>query len=127
MFARRDKLVLPILMLLIPFGASSSPVHCPLQVTPPSTAASKNTSHYLDSIEVFDGPPRDLASLVPDEEASPGRPLARWIFASQRRRSLWLVCGYNGTDHKIKHELPNTIKQCEVTFKGNLPQVIDCS
>lgn len=127
MFSRRGKLVLSFLMLLIPIGACFSPIHCPIQVTAPIAAGSKTTSHYLDSIEVFDGPPRELASLIPDEEAGPGRPWTRWIFAPQRRRSLWLVCGYKGTDLKIKHELPNTITQCEVTFKGSSPQAVDCS
>jgi hypothetical protein len=105
----------------------ASPVECPAELKAPATAGGKATVHRLQSVDVFDGDPRELASLVPDEQPGRGRPLAIWKFAPVRERALWLACGYRGTSSTVTQELPAATSQCKASYKGNTPVSVSCS
>lgn len=76
---------------------------------PPGTAIAGNSSPI--SISVFDGPPQDMADLVPD---NPNAKRPRWTFAKDRKRDIWLVCNYADTRMKLARKVPASARSCLV-------------
>jgi hypothetical protein len=70
----------------------------------------------LDQVTIFDGPPKDLASLVPDEEKTvKGKLIQTWTLA-KNARGYWLQCDYSDTSAAAYRKLPDTIKRCRVSY-----------
>lgn len=71
------------------------------------------------TISVFDGPPVDMADLVPDD---PNARVVRWTFAKNRTRDIYIVCHYADTRLALAHKAPPQISVCELA--QNAPGVI---
>jgi hypothetical protein len=69
--------------------------------------------HWQDSIMVFDGPPKELASLVPDNERNQDIKKTVWTFSKEKERSIWFTCSYHWTDIQLAKELPKEITKCK--------------
>jgi len=76
------------------------------------TAEDGATPTILASVTFFDGPPKQLASLVPDESHSQS---ATWQLVSNHGQ-YWLACGYSGTRITLARALPAGTKTCTVTY-----------
>jgi len=74
------------------------------------------TPNLLASVTLFDGPPQELASLVPDETKVKGRVLASWQLTPNPGRQYWLACGYSGTRITLARALPKDLRTCSVTY-----------
>ncbi|MDY7576999.1 STY0301 family protein [Herbaspirillum sp. RTI4] len=71
--------------------------------------------HRLNLVSVYSGPPQEMANLVPD----------KILQKKQQRKSLWkltpsehrywVACSYTNSLTLLARELPENIRQCEVT------------
>lgn len=80
-----------------------------VQSAPPGTAIAGNSSPV--SISVFDGPPQEMADLVPD---NPNAKRPKWTFAKDRKRDIFLVCNYADTRMKLARKVPAGVRSCTV-------------
>lgn len=69
---------------------------------------------YFGNITVYDGPPEELASLVPDNEGKKAAGLPVWTFKKEKTKPIWLACSYMKTDIVFAKALPQDITHCEV-------------
>ena len=80
---------------------------------------STNNTHStgtLLNVAVYDGHPKEMASLVPDIDQEPSQP-STWELNSASHR-YWLACVYKGTDAKYALNLPAGLSQCS-SFDGS--------
>jgi len=63
------------------------------------------------SVSVFDGPPVDMADLVPDD---PNARVVRWTFAKNRTRDIYIVCHYADTRISLTRKAPAEITMCQL-------------
>ncbi|MFO1323449.1 MAG: STY0301 family protein [Burkholderiales bacterium] len=61
------------------------------------------------SISVFDGPPSEMADLVPD---NPNAKVQRWTFGRKRTRDVYIVCNYADTRIKLARKAPAEVTSC---------------
>lgn len=75
------------------------------------------TQRAFDNIAIFDGHPKERASLVPDrdlEESGNGQTgISEWSFPSGSK-NMWLGCSYRGTPSELALRLPDGIRKCSV-------------
>jgi hypothetical protein len=84
-----------------------------LKVVPGWTAAQvSEPRHDLWFVTLYDGEPKEMASLVPDVE---GKLKSGWTLAPQSR-AYWLECHYTQTTLVLSRALPAAAKLCEVTY-----------
>jgi hypothetical protein len=76
----------------------------------PGTAIAATTPPI--SISVFDGPPAEMADLVPD---NPNAKLQRWTFGKPRKRDIYIVCNYADTRIKLSRKAPTEVTSCTLT------------
>jgi len=70
----------------------------------------------LMSVAVFDGHPREQASLVPDSDTeSAGRRVVAWQLPENGTRHYWLACYYDHSRIALTRMLGAGIKGVEVT------------
>jgi hypothetical protein len=75
-----------------------------------------DTPTQLMSVGVFDGHPREQASLVPDSDTeSAGRRVVVWQLAEKPARGYWLACYYDHSRIALTRMLPAGITRVEVT------------
>jgi len=67
------------------------------------------------SISVFDGPPTEMADLVPD---NPNAKLQRWTFGKPRMRDIYIVCNYADTRIKLSRKAPAEVTSCTLSSPG---------
>ncbi len=84
-----------------------------------TTSAMKGTSGVAAtapavplSISVFDGPPPELADLVPDD---PNAKVQRWTLPKARTRDTYIVCNYLDTRIKLARKVPAAATSCAAT------------
>ena len=63
------------------------------------------------SVSVFDGPPVEMADLVPDD---PNARVVRWTFAKNRTRDIYVVCHYADTRLALAQKAPAAITSCQL-------------
>lgn len=74
-----------------------------------------NTPTRLTRVAFYDGPPEQMASLMPDNPN--GDP--QWNFAAPtKERRIWQVCIYSNTTVQLARALPPEITVCRVTPEG---------
>ena len=61
------------------------------------------------AISVFDGPPSEMADLVPD---NPNARIVQWTFKKPRTRDIYIVCGYADTRIALARKAPPTVSSC---------------
>ncbi len=78
-----------------------------------------NSPNRLANVAFYDGPPGELASLVPTKEGKRnGREYATWNFqsADEVPRPAWIVCEYSDTQVALYLQLPGSVTECTVTY-----------
>ena len=81
--------------------------------------ASDNDTSPPVSVSIFDGPPVQMADLVPDD---PNARVVRWTFAKNRTRDIYVVCHYADTRLALARKAPATVTSCQLAT--NAPGVI---
>jgi hypothetical protein len=71
-------------------------------------------------ITVFDGPPAEQASLVPDKERSNEDTVFQTWQLPKSDRGYWLQCEYANTTAQISRRLPPDVSRCEVASERNV-------
>ncbi len=89
----------------------------PLDVTSPWTIrTAHDNGQTLTGMTVFDGPPDEMASLVPDEQGE----FPVWIFTAEKPRAMWVECNYYNTPLKLSRVLPDAATRCVARAVGTL-------
>ncbi|EOV8839179.1 STY0301 family protein [Cronobacter dublinensis] len=83
----------------------------------PDSLTEKNHSHRLNLVDVFEGPPEELASLLPDTDDEMVWTLSdSQNYAKAHNTAVFLVCQYQGTAKKITLKVPASAKKCMAWF-----------
>jgi len=82
--------------------------------TPPKEAVPLRAD--FSHIEIYDGPPKELADLVPDNERD------TWTFdgAGAKSRPIFLACVYDGTYVRLVRRLPDAVTRCVAGKNGTV-------
>ena len=80
----------------------------------------------MQEVTLFDGPPAELASLVPDGR---GRRVAWEVaYIRQAGRRGYLVCGYGRNAPKLEAEVPAGARECGFTLTtgDRIASAVEC-
>jgi len=88
---------------------------------PPGAAVAGNSPAV--SISAFDGPPQELAELVPD---NPNARRHKWSLAKDRKRDTYMVCNYMDTRMKVAHKVPAAVRSCTVDASKGAGVALTC-
>lgn len=81
-------------------------------------AVGTSQPHPFNSISLFSGHPREMASLVPDKQSRSGKQLlSTWSLAGGSER-YWLACGYAQTTMQAAKQLPAGLSRCTASHTG---------
>ena len=75
----------------------------------PGTSTTESTPPI--AISVFDGPPADMAELVPD---NPNARIVQWTFKKPRTRDIYIVCNYADTRIGLARKAPAEVTSCAI-------------
>jgi hypothetical protein len=64
------------------------------------------------AISVFDGPPSEMADLVPD---NPNARIVQWTFKKPRTRDIYIVCNYADTRIGLTRKAPPEVNSCSLS------------
>ena len=64
------------------------------------------------AISVFDGPPSEMADLVPD---NPNARVVQWTFKKPRTRDVYIVCNYADTRIALARKAPAEVASCALS------------
>jgi hypothetical protein len=71
-------------------------------------------------VTIFEGPPSEQASLVPDSDnTTKDRVVQTWRLLKSNR-GYWLQCQYANTTAQIYRRLPADTTRCDVTYERNV-------
>lgn len=110
---------------LVTTACSAEPFVCPgyLELTstpliaaelPPASRALVAPGRvWLSGASLFDGPPEEQASLVPDNAESDGP--AQWTLASSAAGGYWLSCDYADGLVRVTQPVAATVSRCSAT------------
>lgn len=74
----------------------------------------------LAGVTIFEGPPAEQASLMPDgEQTTTDRFFQTWNLPGSGR-GYWLQCEYANTTAQISGRLPANVSRCEVSYERNV-------
>lgn len=90
----------------------------PLEAGSPWTSYSAESAgaQTFSGITVFDGPPEEMASLVPATEGEQ----QVWTFSAQKSRKIWVQCDYANTSLKLVQAMPDAVTRCAVATPGTV-------
>jgi hypothetical protein len=71
-------------------------------------------------VTIFDGPPADQASLVPDNEQTTEDVVSQTWKLAKSDRGYWLQCEYANTTAQIYRRLPASVTRCDVSYERNV-------
>lgn len=96
-------------------------------VVPPSYQIAEDTlgPHRLTFVEVYDGPVKEMASLVPDVQKS-GE--SRWVLGQwSEQRGVEVACHYSRTRLILVKRLPKGAKTCVAKYQARSEGLIEGS
>jgi len=73
----------------------------------------------LAGVSVFDGPPEEMADLVPDDGKKTADTTSQVWILSKNERGYWLTCRYSSTTVTLTRQLPPTVTRCEIIYEKN--------
>jgi hypothetical protein len=76
------------------------------------TVTAGEPSLGLAGVLVYDGPPSDEASLVPDQKKTRRELTSTWRFPTSRPRDFWLACVYGSSAIRLTRVIPANISRC---------------
>jgi hypothetical protein len=82
------------LAILLPAQTYASPVRC----------GDTYKGHHRRNYELFDGPPKNLAYLIPESFG--------WTISEPDRGGFYLACYYRGLKNPIVLSIPKGIRAC---------------
>jgi hypothetical protein len=90
-----------------------------LAAPPPKWQAGRTDAKpMVKAVTVFDGDPREQASLVPDNEVkSKTAPYTLWTFDPKGKRAIWLQVQYTGTSLHLAQALPPGTRELRVYYE----------
>ncbi len=71
-------------------------------------------------VTIFDGPPAEQASLVPDNERTIQDTVIQTWKLIKSDRGYWLQCEYANTTAQIYRQLPSNVTRCDVSYERNV-------
>ena len=89
----------------------------------PSTDWTVSSSGYntaLAGVTIFDGPPANQASLLPDGEQTTSDMVFQTWKLGKNDAGYWLECDYANTTAQIYERLPASVSRCEVSYERNV-------
>lgn len=106
--------------------AGPTKIDCPreIKVTESVTAVDSSWSatrneggrYILDSVSVYSGHPRGMASLIPDKSVVRHlRRVSTWNFIASEKEEHWMACSYINSLTLLTKALPKNYKKCELT------------
>ena len=126
----------PQTLILIAFACAIAPVRfaqaesaCPATIAVQQRAsapASDWTVTYsgyetaVAGVTIYDGPPAQQASLVPDSEQPVGDNIFQVWKLPKSDRGYWLQCNYANTTAQISRPLPASSRRCDVVLNHNV-------
>jgi hypothetical protein len=121
---------------LIAFACAIAPVNlvraesaCPATIVveqrasapaPDWTVSYSGYETAVAGVTIFDGPPAQQASLVPDSEKQVGDNIIQVWQLPTSNRGYWLQCNYANTTSQISRRLPASVKRCDVVLNHNV-------
>ena len=83
----------------------------------PETLKENNKTYIMNYVSLFMGPPEEKADVMPDT-------LDAWVwtlkdyqdYVKEHNTSLFLVCGYKGTDKTTIIKVPADAKKCSAHY-----------
>jgi hypothetical protein len=119
------RICVPVLLAVLAAGLAAQDVRCPARISTEQTLSQPVAGwtnqmdaapNMLAGVTFYDGPPKDMASLAPDETRVKGKVLASWDLTPNPGRQYWLACGYAGTRVTLVRPLPKELRSCMVTY-----------
>lgn len=74
----------------------------------------------ISGVTIFEGPPAEQASLVPDNQKTAGDKVIQTWRLPKSDRGYWLQCNYANTTAQISRRLPASVERCDVVYDHNL-------
>jgi hypothetical protein len=71
-------------------------------------------------ITIFDGPPSEQASLVPDSEKPSGDNIIQIWQLPKSDRGYWIQCNYANSTAQISRRLPASVSRCDAVLNHNV-------
>jgi hypothetical protein len=114
---------------LLASASALADVGCPMKIevsqslaTPQEgwTDGQERLPTELAGIAVFDGPPEQLADLVPDDGTETGDVRSDIWNLPKNERGYWLTCRYSSTTVTLTRQLPATVTRCEAVYEKQL-------
>ena len=107
-------LTLAVLAAAAAPSAHAEAFTCPATLDTDATSGGLPQSFKFRYVSFFDGDPKDLADLAPDEGPDPKKLEQRWQLTRTKGRPIIMICRYHGTDLTIRKEVPPEIKECRL-------------
>jgi hypothetical protein len=95
-------------------AASHSAVAAPEAIICPQKHQEGARTAHLEDIDIFEGPPENLASQMPDLETSEWDLSQNQKTAKQRGEPFYLVCRYKGIKSTVVMKIPYSVKYCKI-------------
>ena len=118
-----NRAALGAFFLALVAAPASAGVSCPMKIdvsqklTAPVadwTAGTEALPTELSGLTVFDGPPEELASLVPDGDSEDDKTTTEFWTLAANPRGYWITCHYSSTTVTLTQRLPDSATRCEV-------------
>jgi len=116
---RASALIVFSLTLSATSAAATESFSCPLL----TLASGKQIK--AQTLSVFDGPPAEMAELVPDNADTNVKDPYYWIFSGQEK-AVWVVCHYKGSRETQQFALQKSFKKCQVVGRINAGSSLSC-
>ena len=84
------------------------------------TVSSSGYNTALAGVTIFDGPPANQASLLPDDEQTTSDMVFQTWKLGKNDAGYWLECEYANTTAQIYRRLPVEVSRCEVSYERNV-------
>lgn len=73
-------------------------------------------SRFLDTIAIYSGNPKEMASLVPNKIKQKNRKRTSiWEFSKSSAGEFWVSCTYTNSMLMLAKPLPKNVQRCELT------------
>lgn len=113
-FVMRSKLAAAAAFAAALSTAGASELSCPAMLDADDTAGGMPQSFKFRYVSFFDGDPRDMVDLAPEEGPNPKVLEQRWQLTRTPGRPIVMVCRYHGTDRTVTTEVPVDGKECRL-------------
>jgi hypothetical protein len=114
-----------LVMFFLAGTVHSKEINCPstIEETPAVSGVAGEWMVYastgarpLAKVELYSGPPSDLATRIPETKKIGAKEVSRWRFSSERSEEFWIACTYSGTTAIVARKLDAGLKLCEASY-----------